>query len=646
MCGICGTVAFGGLSEPEAARARVEAMLRSLSHRGPDEAGRVVLPTAVMGATRLAIRGLDDGTQPLVDSAHGLVAVCNGEIDNHRELRQWLAERGRPVRAQTDVAVIPGLYLELGEAFVSKLTGAFALAVWDSRAQRLILARDRAGERPLFFACRKGEVIFATEIAAVVSQSRLPVRLDGSALQNYLQFGIFKSPQTPFIEIQKVAPGEVIVLNANTIRRVRYWRWQNAETVKGPPSIEAFDRTFRAAVARQTEVDVEFGMFLSGGLDSSLVAAVARALYPKRRLRAYTLRFEEESYDEGKFAEAIAGELDLEPIPVWVRPEDLRVELKALVRRVGEPLADPAWIPAAMLARRAARDIRLALVGEGADELFGGYPTYIGAGLAERFARLPAWARAALRRAVKALPPSDKKVTPSYLLKRFVAGIEAKGLARHQLWVSNIDPVLLRRLGVLPLAPSEPEPGPGELLDQVQRWDLETSLAEGLLTKADRSSMSSAVELRAPFLDQAVMEFAQALPRAARVENFRTKVFLKKYAERYLPKRVVHRRKRGLSVPLGTWLRGPLHEWACVTLGNGRLEGAGIKTEKALSLLAEHCQRKGDYARPLWSLLVLSEWLEWAARQTDAAPPSPATGVLPVREEPRETGFVGAEVGI
>jgi asparagine synthase (glutamine-hydrolysing) len=604
-------------------------MLQALSHRGPDETGRVATSNAVLGATRLAIRGLEDGSQPLVDSASGLVAVCNGEIDNHRELRAWLAERGRPVQGQTDVAVIPGLYLELGEGFVSRLVGAFAIAVWNPQSGQLILARDRAGERPLFFATRNGQVIFATEIAAVVSQSRLPVKLERAALGTYLQFGIFKSPSTPFTEIQKVAPGEVVVLSADSARRSRYWRWQNAETPKRPPSLEAFDHTFRAAVARQSDVDVDFGVFLSGGVDSSLVAAITRALYPHRSLKAYTLRFEEDSYDEGRFAEMVARQLKLDLVPVWVRPEDIRAELKTLVGRVGEPLADPALLPAAVLARRAARDIRLALVGEGADELFGGYPTYIGVGLAEQFQQLPRWMRRAVRRVVAALPHSEKKVTASFLLKRFMAGSELKGIARHQLWVSNIGPALLARLGT----PSAPLAVPGEesadLLDQVQRWDLEASLAEGLLTKADRSSMSSALELRAPFLDQTVMEFAQSLPISERVRGFQTKVFLKRYALGYLPDRIVHRRKRGLSVPIGKWLRGPLYEWAFCSLASGQLEQAGISTEGAMSLLQEHCQRQADHARALWTLLVLSEWLDWVGRQTESSERvSPKQGLL------------------
>jgi asparagine synthase (glutamine-hydrolysing) len=618
MCGICGNVAFSSLRSPDAAHLRVKAMLRSLSHRGPDATGQVDTDLAILGATRLAIRGLtDQPNQPMADAKSGVIAVCNGEIDNHRELARWLADRGRPVQQETDVAVIPGLYLELGEAFARRLVGAFAIAVWDLRNQRLTLVRDRAGERPLFYVRNRNEIIFATEIAALLADSPLPVNLDQEALRKYLQFGIFLSPDTPFGEIRKVAPGELIQFDKTGISRKSYWRWQITETAKQPPSLDAFDQTFRSAVGRQSDVDVDFGVFLSGGIDSSLVSAVVRSLHPKRPLKAYTLRFDEQSFDEGRFAGVVAKQLKMELVTVQVKPDDVRIGLKSLIRMVGEPLADPAWIPTTLLAQRAAQESKMALVGEGADELFGGYPTYIGMEVAERFVQLPSWLRVAIRRVVGALPHSEKKVTISFLLKRFVEGAGWNDMMRHRLWVSNITPALLRRLGVTPIQFESSDAGGGDLLDRVQRWDLETLLAEGLLTKADRASMSSALELRAPFLDEAVMEFAKSLRVEDRVQGFKTKVFLKRYARRYLQNNIVNRRKRGLSVPISSWLRGPLKEWAIVTLKKGRLEQVGIHTSAAMELFSEHCQRKADHARAIWTLLVLEEWLDWVATETD-----------------------------
>jgi len=612
MCGICGYVAFPKLPCSEVAHARVKAMLGSLAHRGPDATSQLDTESAVFGLTRLAIRGVTERlSQPIADPKSGVIAVCNGEIDNHRELSRWLAERGRPVQCKTDIAVIPGLYLEDGESFAKRLNGAFAIAVWDPRYSLLTLVRDRAGERPLFYARHQKEIIFATEIAALVGDGRVRFSLDQEALQKYLQFGIFPSPGTPFSEIRKVAPGELVQFDKAGMHQRSFWRWQITKTAKQPPSLDMFDQTFRSAIGRQTDVDVDFGVFLSGGIDSSLVSAVARSLYPKRPLKAYTLRFDEQSFDEGSFAEVVAKHFKMELVTVRVKPNDVRHGLKSLIRTVGEPLADPAWVPTNLLAQRAAQGTKMALVGEGADELFGGYPTYVGARMAERFVQLPNWVRFGIQRVVEALPLSEKKVTISFLLKRFMQGAGYNDMTRHRLWVSNITPALLHRLGVRPTQFESRDTGGGNLLDRAQQWDLETLLAEGLLTKADRASMSSALELRAPFLDQAVMEFAKSLRVEDRVRGFKTKVFLKRYARRYLPKNIVNRRKRGLSVPISSWLRGPLKEWAISTLRKGHLEQVGVRTSAAMELLSEHCRHEADHARAIWTLLVLGEWLDW-----------------------------------
>jgi asparagine synthase (glutamine-hydrolysing) len=386
--------------------------------------------------------------------------------------------------------------------------------------------------------------------------------------------------------------------------------------------LDAFDEIFRASVRKQSEVDVDFGLFLSGGLDSSLITAVTRSIRPEKNLKAYSLRFTEASYDEGHYAEQVANKLGVDFVPVWVRPEDFPSTIAKLVRQVGEPLADPAWVPSALLARRAAQDVRVALVGEGADELFGGYPTYFGAGLAGYYAQLPDSIRVLIRRAVESWPASDKKVTIPFLLKRFIQGDELDYLGRHILWTSCISPEILNRLGVKPLIITRPSNIPAEMLDRLQQHDLETSLAEGLLTKADRASMKSALELRAPFLDQEVMEFAATLPENERIHRLQTKVFLKKYALRYLPADIVHRKKRGLSVPLSSWLREPLYDWAKAKLSSPLLASVALNQFVAVDLLQEHMQRKADHARAIWTLCVLCEWLEWVSEATAAETPN------------------------
>jgi asparagine synthase (glutamine-hydrolysing) len=611
MCGICGLVWLLDPPEHDTAEERVAAMVASLEHRGPDDSGVLRCGSAVLGATRLAIRSVHDGKQPITDPETGLTVVCNGEIDNHHELRAWLARRGRVVKQGVDIAVIPGLYLELGEAFVERLVGVFAIAVWDPRHSRLLLTRDRAGERSLFFAVEEGTVTFASEISPLALEGKLRLTVCPSALREYLRIGVFLAPMSPFVEVQKVLPAELVLIDADGIHRQRYWHWNICGTPKQEPSLDAFDEVFREAVLRQSDVDVNFGVFLSGGVDSSLVAAVTRSVRPQHRLKAYTIRFPEETFDEGNFAEAVAKHLGIEIATVEILPEVFPGEIARIVRLVGEPLADQSWIPTALLARRAAQEAKVALVGEGADELFGGYPTYLGAKPGEYYARLPRWTRAAIKCLVEALPVSDKKVTISFLLKQFVQGSELDGVSRHQLWTSVIPPALLQRLGIEEVKPPLPERRDCALLDAVQEIDLETLLAEGLLTEKDRGSMSVALELRSPYLDKGVMEFAATLPVEERISGLTTKVFLKRYALRYLPGSIVNRKKRGLSVPFGTWLRGPLYEYAFTRLRSPLLAEAGVKPNAALELLDEHKNHIADHSRSLWSLIVLSEWMDW-----------------------------------
>lgn len=628
MCGICGIVRREANPARPAPEPVVRRMLQRMAHRGPDGSALATRDGMTMAANRLAIRGVDEAQPPLLEHPDGILVACNGEIDNHRELRHFLVQCGHAVPFSTDVAVIAPLYLEKGLAFVEHLQGVFALALWDARRQRLVLARDRAGERHLYYADTGRELLFASELAALTEATDPAAPLDREALASYLQTGYCPAPRSLLAGHRKLCPGEMLVCEPGATHRLRYWHFPRRAATTTTPVPRAFDLVLREAVHRQSEVEVPFGVLLSGGMDSALIAAVARSLRPGLELPAYCVRFAEASFDEGRAAERVATRLDCPFVPVTVAAEDIPATLRTLVTSTGEPLADPAWLPLALVAGRAARDVRMLLAGEGADELFGGYPAYLGAQFAGRYARLPAGLRTLLRRLIERLPPSDRKVTLSFLLKRFVLGQELDGLARHQLWTSHIAPEWLRRLGVEPPAWATEEAAALPLLDAVQQHDFAHALPEALLAKADRGGMLHGVEIRAPYLDATVIEFAAALPVQARVRGLTTKAFLKDYARLYLPRAVTHRRKRGLSVPLAAWLRGPLREWAQARLASAALAEAGVCQRVALELLAEHAARKADHARALWILLVLGEWLEWRAgaigRQTSMQSPQPA----------------------
>jgi asparagine synthase (glutamine-hydrolysing) len=401
----------------------------------------------------------------------------------------------------------------------------------------------------------------------------------------------------------------MIVIDPAGTRRVRYWDFPTDKATTAPTT-RSFDPIFREAVRRQSDIDVDYGVLLSGGIDSALMTAVARSVRPEKQLSAYCIRFAEESFDEGQHAAQLARQLGCTFIEVNVSAQDVPRTLRELIRANGEPLADPAWIPLSLVTKRASQDVRLLLAGEGADELFGGYPTYLGARWTSHYANLPAPVKALAQRAIESLPTSDKKVTLSFLLKRFISGQELDGLARHLLWTASIPPLWQHKLGIKPPI-DDTKHDAARLIDTIQRYDFGHSLPDALMAKADRGAMLHGVEIRAPFLDQTVIEFAATLPVEARVRGLTTKVFLKRYALDYLPKEVVTRRKRGLSVPLASWLRGPLREWAQAQLASGDLAAAGIDTRAAQALFAEHQARVSDHARAIWTLVVLSEWLQW-----------------------------------
>lgn len=635
MCGICGILRFDHRTPARDASATVQEMLFRMRHRGPNGASVMRGEWGALGANRLAIRSIHDPHPPMVADPTGVLMACNGEIDNHRQLRSQLSIRGHHFHRATDVEVVVPLYLEHGLDFVRHLQGAFAIALWDPRQQRLILARDRAGERYLYFCAQQGEVAFATELGALRAALEHPPKIDERALAGYLGHGFCPAQSGPLAGCQKVAPGELVIIDADGVHRQAYWSLSLGRPPSANRDTQAFDPVFRAAVLRQTDIDVDYGVLLSGGVDSSLITAVARAVRPDRHPTAYGIRFEENSFDEGDVAERVAASLDCAYVPVTVHAQDLPGTLRDLVRTTGEPLADPAWIPMSLVAERASRDVRLVLAGEGADELFGGYPTYMGAQLADRYRALPGTLRRLIRQAVEHLPVSDKKMTISFLLKRFVQGQDLDAHARHLLWTANISPSLMQRLGLEPVPPAAPTTGE-HVLDTLQQHDFRHALAEALLAKADRGGMRHSLELRAPFLDPRVIEFACELPPHERVKGLTTKVFLKRYALQYLPRDVVYRRKRGLSVPLTGWLRGPLYAWAKSRLDGPHLGAAGIDHTVALDLLQAHRTRGGDHARALWTLLVLSEWLEWLAEPVVRAPDAALAGITLMNDSSSE----------
>jgi len=593
MCGIFG--AIGGargaapLRHPEAL-ARMAAALR---HRGPDGECIVGHERARIGARRLAIMDLTTGDQPFQSPDGRIWMVCNGEIYNAPALRREASAWGYPFRSRGDIETIVPFYDRFGPDAVSRLEGMFGLAVWDDARRRLVLARDRAGEKPLFWTEVDGELRFASEIQALLEFPDQPRRLNRKALSLYHALGYVPAPHTMFDGIHKLPPASLLIADGERTEIRSYW---SAAEAAGKPvslSVENVRETFLRAVERELMSDVPLGVFTSGGLDSSLLVAAAARAIPGERIHTYAIRFTEPGYDESPYAEAVTHQIASVHHVVIADDESLGRALEVVSRSLAEPLGDPAVLPTWLLAQAARENVKVILSGEGADELFGGYPTYLGHKFAATWQRLPRPLRRAARWIVDRWPSSTGKMTLEYMLKQFLSATELPWLERHLTWLGamQIDDGVIAELACkLDRFPHD------DPLNRVMWFDFLTYLPDDLLVKVDRATMLASVEARAPYLDREMMELVLPGRTRSKVRGFRTKAILKEAARGLVPGEVINRRKRGLSVPVARWLNTGLAPLADRLLDT--------------PLLAEHRTGRRNHARRLWPQLMLALWSE------------------------------------
>ncbi len=603
MCGIFGAVSLSGapLCHPE----RFAAMAAALAHRGPDGERIVGHTSARLGARRLAIMDLTTGDQPFQSPDGAVWMVCNGEIYNAAELRRDGERTGYPFRSQGDIETIMPLYAREGADGVARLEGMFGLAIWDDARRRLVLARDRAGEKPLFWTRIGAELRFASEVQALLVFPDQPRRVSPRAAALYTALGYVPAPHTMLDGIHKLPPGHLLIAEAGSVTVRPYW--DPAAAAAAPSTLESaaqLRETLLGAVARELMSDVPLGIFTSGGLDSSfLVAAAARAM-PGERLHTYAVRFTEPGYDESAFAEQVTH--DIRSVHHVVTADDaaLRRALDVVTDHLAEPVGDPALLPTYLLAEAARADVKVVLSGEGADELFGGYPTYPGHRAALGWQRLPRPLRAVLRGVITRLPASTGKVTLEFMLKQFVAAADRPLLERHLAWFGALGPdagggdveAIAAKLRGFP---------EGDPLNRALWLDFVTYLPDNLLVKVDRGTMLASIEARAPFLDRRVLELVLPAPSALKVRGFTTKAILKQAARGLVPANVIRRRKRGLSVPVARWLNASL-----APLADRYLAAPHLAPDRVRPLFAEHRAGRANHARKLWPVLMAELWAE------------------------------------
>ncbi len=622
MCGICGSYDYSRAASGAAADpALLEKMNATLAHRGPDGGGVHVDGAAGLAARRLAIIDLAHGDQPMTAADGAVCVVQNGEIFNYPELRRELEADGARFRTHCDTEVLLHLYLRDGPGFVARLRGMFAVALWDRRERRLLLARDRFGIKPLYYSDVDGRLTFASELKALLRDPSFSRSVDREALHSYLAFNSIPAPLTIFEAARKLPPGHLLTCTPSGSRVERFarptparadsLRSESAETLA-----EELRERLRDSVSAHLLSDVPVGVLLSGGVDSSTLAALA-ATTSSERVSTFSIGFRERSFNELDLAREVARRYDTDHHELVVSPSVAEL-LPEIVGAFDEPFADSSAVPTYLVSKLAAEHVKVVLSGEGGDELFGGYETYV----ADQLARWVGPAAARLAPVVDRLPSSNARVSLEYRARRFTRAAALPPLERHHGWKEIFSGT--QRADLLtpgwqdpradPLDPwrrrfAETEGAP--MLARLQDVDLGIYLADDLLVKTDRMSMVHSLEARVPFLDPVVAELAMALPTAQKVRGLAKKRLLRRAAAPLIPPAIARARKRGFSIPAAAWLRGELEPFAREVLSPQRIRSQGYFEPAAVTgLLNEHVARRQDNSRQLWGLISFSLWAE------------------------------------
>jgi asparagine synthase (glutamine-hydrolysing) len=597
---------------------RMDAVLR---HRGPDGHGQHRCDRAVMGHRRLAIIDVAGGSQPMCSPDGQVWIVFNGEIYNFASIREELAAAGRPLSTNSDTEVLLHAYLEWGEECLPRLNGMFAFAIYDGRSQTLFAARDRFGEKPLYVLERDGAVYLASESKALVAAGLIERRLDPVALYSYFANSYVMGPRTIFRGLRRLQPGCWLKADGAGVREQRYWAPpQPSEELDDERwAVEEILAILRDSVKLRLVSDVPVGFFLSGGADSSAVVALASEV-SGQRLDTFSVGFAEARYDEREHARYVAKKLGTRHHEFVLEPGSMDL-IEQIAWHADEPFADPSALPTWYLSQLASRHVKVALSGDGGDEMFAGYDSYRGHVLSERVRKLPASLRSAAAAAIRAMPVSDagKRVACLRLARNIEdAGLEAgeRFVAKQQVvfrreFLAGISPYLTEHASIdndralfAPMFDGLRSPLAGMTL-----WQQSVSLVDDMLVKVDRMSMAHGLEVRTPFLDHRLAELMNRVSFDTKMPGGRQKYLLRKAIERYFPSEFVWRRKQGFSVPLSYWFRDSLSDYIRQRLlAPGAMVSHVFKREALERIIAEHVRLARDWSFALWALLMFETW--------------------------------------
>lgn len=620
MCGIAGIVALKrGISLK---RDDVQAACRAMIHRGPDDEGLVAFDQAVIGMRRLSIIDVSGGHQPISNEDETLHVVCNGEVYNFRDLRRDLIARGHRFRTGSDCEVALHLYEEFGDACIERLEGMFAIALWDSRRQRLLIARDRLGIKPLYYCTDAQRLVFASEIKALLATPWVQPALEHSALPEYLRFGYVPGSKTLFAGIERLLPGHRLTVENGRVSVERYWQLPRYKPLDLP--VEEFAQELwvriEKAVIKQMVSDVPLGAFLSGGLDSSsIVAALARN--SSTAIKTYSIGYEggpaERLYNELPFARQVATVFGTDHREIVVRPDVVNL-LPELIWHLDEPLSDSAMITTYLVSRFAADDVKVILSGVGGDELFGGYTRYLGDHYSGYYRKLPGVLRRGVLRPLARCLPSDRHSRFSAFGRQVRALVEAGELdfeERYQNYVQAASRAEVTALvgdggsgptyldGLFASATGE------DAMWRLMAVDVQSQLPDDLLLLSDKITMAPSIECRVPLLDEDLVDFATRIPGNLKVRRGELKWLMKRALAPVLPPEIIDRPKRGFGAPVGAWIKRQLAgvvDWA---LSKETIERRGLfRAEAVARSVSAHAGQRADMTDHLWSLLTFELW--------------------------------------